>query len=54
MSRNNYYITRNLLDYFHQEKFYKLKSVDLSRQTNVLQQIHSIGRLKEDDEVIIF
>ena len=34
MSRNNYYTTGNLLDFLHYQKYYKLISIDLSRQTN--------------------
>ena len=51
MSRNNDYITRNLLDYY-----YKLIGIDLSRQTNttIYQQINFTGKLEEDDRVKIF
>ena len=34
MSRNDDYTTWNLLNYFYHQKYYKLISIDLWRQTN--------------------
>ena len=34
MSKNNYYTTRNVLDYLYYQKYYKLIGIDLSRQKN--------------------
>ena len=55
MSRNNDYTTGNLLEYFYHQKYYKLISIDLSRQTNtsIPQQINFVGKLEEDDSAIM-
>ena len=50
MSRNNNYTTGNLLDYEYFSKYYKLMSIDLSKQIqlkilDLKQQINFIGRL---------
>ena len=51
MSRNNYYLTGNLLDYY-----YKLIGIDLSRQTNtsIPQKINFTGKLEKDDGATMF
>ena len=51
MSRNNDYITGNLLDYLYHQKYYKLICIDLSRQTqtSIPQQITNKGKLREDN-----
>ena len=51
MSRNNYYFTGNLLDYY-----YKLIGIDLSRQTNtsIPQKINVTGKLEKDDSATMF
>ena len=51
MSRNDNYITRNLLDYFYHQNCYKPIGIDLSRQTNmnIPQQISYAGKLEEDN-----
>ena len=56
MSRNDDDTTGNLIDYFHQQNYYKLSDIDLSRQTNTIipQQINFTGKLEEDNGVIIF
>ena len=52
MSRNDDYTTENLLDYSYHQNFYKLISIDLSRQvnTNIPQQLNFTGKLEEDDD----
>ena len=51
ISRNNEYITGNLLDYDYFKKYYKLIAIDLSKQhvlqenKDLIQQINFIGRL---------
>ena len=56
MSRNDNYTTRNMLDYLRHQKYYKLISIDLSRQTNtnIPQQINFVGKLEEDDGATMF
>ena len=51
MSRNNYYLTGNLLDYY-----YKLIGIDLSRQANtsIPQKINFTGKLEKDDGATMF
>ena len=51
MSRNNYYLTGNLLDYY-----YKLIGIDLSRQANtsIPQKINFTGKLEKDDGATTF
>ena len=64
MSRNNDYITGNLLDFSNHQNYYKLIGIDLSRQTNtsIPQQIDFVSqkkimkrrrlrKLEEDDSV---
>ena len=47
MSRNNNYTTGNSLDYLYHQNYYKLISIDLSRQTRTIisQQINFTGKL---------
>ena len=56
MSRNDDYTTGNLLDYSYHQNFYKLTSIDLSRQvnTNIPQQLNFTGKLEEDDDTTMF
>ena len=51
MSGNDDYITENLLDFLYLQNHYELVGIDLSGQTNtnILQQIHFTGILKEFD-----
>ena len=51
ISRNDEYTTGNLLDYPYHQNYYKLISIDLSRQTNTTfpQQINFAGKLEEDN-----
>ena len=48
MSRNNDYITGNLLDFSNHQNYYKLIGIDLSRQTNtsIPQQIDFVSQKK--------
>ena len=56
MSRNDDYTTKNLLDYLHHQKYYKIIGIDLSRQTNTIipQQANFVGKLEEDDGATMF
>ena len=56
MSRNNDYTTGILLNYLHHQNYYKLISIDLSRQTNttIPQPINFARKLEEDDGATIF
>ena len=56
MPRNKDYPTGNLLDYLHQQTYYKLIGVDLSKQTNTIipQQISFVEKLEEDDGATMF
>ena len=59
ISRNNEYTTGNLLDYDYFKKYYKLITIDLSKQQllqkneDLIQQINFIGRLEEASNVFI-
>ena len=59
ISRNNEYMTGNLLDYDHFKKHYKLIAIDLSKQQvlqeneDLIQQVNFIGRLEEAANVFI-
>ena len=48
MSRNNDYITGNLLDFSNHQNYYKLVGIDLLRQTNasIPQQIDFVSQKK--------
>ena len=59
MSRNNNYITGNLLAFSYHQKYYKQIGIDLSRlakqtNTSISQQISFTGKLKEDDSAKMF
>ena len=56
LSRNSDYTTGNLLDYLYHQKYYKLISIDLSRQKNAIirRQISFIGKLEENDGAAMF
>ena len=59
MGRNSDYTTGNLLDYEYFSKHYKLIAIDLSKQielenSNLKQQINSIGRLTRNEGAIMF
>ena len=51
MSRNNDHRTGNLLDYLYHQNYYKLISIDMSRQTNTNtpQQINFTEKLEEEE-----
>ena len=59
ISRNNEYTTGNLLDYDYFKKYYKLISIDLSKQQvlqeneDLIQQINFIGKSEEAANVFI-
>ena len=59
ISRNNEFMTGNLLDHDHFKKHYELIAIDLSKQQvlqeneDLIQQIHFIGRLEEEANVFI-
>ena len=59
ISRNNEYTTGNLLDYDYFKRYYKLITIDLSKQQvlqeneDLIQQINFIGRLTEAANVFI-
>ena len=56
MLRNNDYTTGNLFDYLHNQKYYKLISIDLSRKknTSIPQYINFTGKLEDDDSATMF
>ena len=59
MSKNNDYITGNLLDCEYFSKHYYLIAIDLSKQTEfenpaLKQQINFIGKLEEDIRATMF
>ena len=59
ISRNNEYTTGNLLDYDYFKKYYKLITIDLSKEQvlqenkDLIQQINFIGKLEEAANVFI-
>ena len=59
ISRNNEYITGNLLDYDYFKNYYKLIAIDLSKQKvlqeneDLIQQINFIERLEQASNVFI-
>ena len=59
VSKNNEYITGNLLDYDYFKKYYKLIAIDLSKQQvlqenkDLIQQINFIGRLEAAANIFI-
>ena len=56
MSRNDDYVTGNLLDYFYHHNHYTLICLDLSREANmsIPQQINFVGKLEKDDGATMF
>ena len=59
MSKNNNYITGNLLDYEYFKDHYKLIAIDLSKQIELenpylKQEINFIGRLEENNVIMFF
>ena len=56
MSKNNDYTTGNLSELSFHHNHYKLIGTDLPRQTNtnILQQMNFVGKLKEGDGATIF
>ena len=60
MSGNNDYTVGNLLDYEYYSKYYKLTAIDLSKQTELVenpdlkQQINFLGRLKKNNATMFF
>ena len=53
MSKNNYYTTRNALDYLYYQKYYKLIGIDLSRQKNsIIPQKKIFSRKLEEDRQV--
>ena len=59
MSENNDYTTGNLLDYEYFSKYYRLITIDLSKQTelensDLKQQINFIGKLERKVGTIMF
>ena len=59
ISKNNEYTTGNLLDYDYFKKYYKLITIDLSKQQvlqeneDLIQQINFVGRLEEASTIFI-
>ena len=59
ISKNNDYMTTNLLDYEYFSKHYKLIAMNLSKQTelenpDLRQQINFIGKLEDDQTTMFF
>ena len=56
MSRNDDYITGNLLGYLYHQNCYKIIGIDLSRQANtsIPQQINFTEKLEEDVLAMFF
>ena len=56
MSRDDDYTTGNWLDYLHQQNYYELIGIDLSRKPNtgIPKRINFVGKLEEDDGVTMF
>ena len=56
MSRNDAYTTGNLLNFLYHQNYYKLISIDLSKQKNpnIPQQINFRKNLEEDDDATMF
>ena len=54
MERTNDYTTGNLLDHKRFSKHYRLIAIDLSKQTDLRQQINFIVRLDTDDGATMF
>ena len=56
VSRNDGYTTKTLLDYLYHQNYYKLISIDLSRQknTSIQHQINFTEKLENDDDATMF
>ena len=56
MSRNDEYTTGNLLNFLYHQNYYKLISIDLSKQKNpsIPQQINFRKNLEEGDDATMF
>ena len=56
MSKNDDCTTGNLLDYLYHQYYYKLISIDFSRQTNtsIPQKINFVETLEQDDGATFF
>ena len=56
ISRNDAYITANLLDFLYHQNYYILISIDLSKQKNasIPQQINFRKNLEEGDDATMF
>ena len=55
MSRNNDYITGNVLDYSYHQNYYKLRlSIDLLRQTKTFNKLLSQEKIEDDDGATMF
>ena len=54
MERTNDYTTGNLLDHKRFSKHYRLIAIDLSKQTDLRQQINFIVRFDTDDGATMF
>ena len=59
MSENNDYTTGNWLDYEYFSNYYKLITIDLSKQTelenpDIKKEISFIGKLEEDNQITMF
>ena len=59
MSENNDYTTDNWLDYEYFSNYYKLITIDLSKQTelenpDIKKEISFIGKLEEDNQITMF
>ena len=59
ITKNNNYITGNLLDYEYFKDHYKLIAIDLSKQIelenlDLRQQINFIGRFEENNATVFF
>ena len=55
-SRNDGYTTKTLLDYLYHQNYYKLISIDLSRQKNtyIRHQINFTEKLENDEDATMF
>ena len=56
MLRNKNYTTQNLLDYLYHQRYCKIISIDLSRETNtsIPEQINFEGKSEKEDVVTMF
>ena len=54
MLRNDDFTTGSLLDFSYHQNYYKRIGTDLSRHTNIPQQINFTGKLEEDNDATVF